>query len=213
MIKVGQKFQEARLQKKLTLESVSQGTKIKVSFLEAIEKGEYEKLPPVTYTQGFVRNYARFLNMPEKETLALFRREFDEEKAIKVLPLGFTKTKDFSLSRFKSGQSLFLFFLVLLVLIGYILFQYRGALTNPVLSVSAPKEKAVISSNAVTVIGKTDPNATVFVDNFSVSVDGNGVFTKVINVFPGKKTITVRVLNKFGKETILKRNIEIKPGS
>ncbi len=213
MIKVGQKFQEARLQKNLTLESISQGTKIKVSFLEAIEKGEYEKLPSVTYAQGFVRNYARFLNMPEKETLALFRREFDEEKAIKVLPQGFTKTKDLSLSRFKSKQTLFLVFLVCLVLIGYILFQYRGALVNPSVYISAPAENAVISSNVVTVIGKTDSNATVFVDKFSVSVDSNGAFTKVINVFPGKTTIIIRVVNRFGKETILKRNLEIKSGS
>ena len=213
MIKVGQKFQEARLQKGLTLGEISQSTKIKVSFLEAIEKGEYEKLPSVTYAQGFVRNYARFLNMPEKETLALFRREFDEEKAIKVLPLGFSKTKDFSLSRFKSKQSLFLVFLVLLILLGYILFQYRGALFNPSISLSSPAENAVISSSVVNVVGKTDSNATVFVDNFSVSVDNNGVFTKVINVFPGKATITVKVVNRFGKETILKRDIEIKPGS
>lgn len=213
MIIVGQKFQEARLQKNLTLESVSQGTKIKVAFLEAIEKGEYEKLPSVTYAQGFVRNYARFLNMPEKETLALFRREFDKEKAIKVLPLGFTKTKDFSLYRFKSKQNLFLVFSVLLLLMVYILFQSRGVLVNPSLFVSSPQEAAVISSNAVTVIGKTDSNATVFVDNFSVSLDSNGVFTKVINVFPGKITVTIRVVNRFGKETILKRNIEVKPGS
>jgi|ERR1035437_232586 cytoskeletal protein RodZ len=213
MIIVGQKFQEARLQKNLTLESVSQGTKIKVAFLEAIEKGEYEKLPSVTYAQGFVRNYARFLNMPEKETLALFRREFDKEKAIKVLPLGFTKTKDFSLYRFKSKQNLFLVFSVLLLLMVYILFQSRGALVNPSLFVSSPQEAAVISSNIVTVIGKTDSNATVFVDNFSVSLDSNGVFTKVINVFPGKITVTIRVVNRFGKETILKRNIEVKPGS
>jgi hypothetical protein len=101
----------------------------------------------------------------------------------------------------------------LLALIGYILFQSRGALVDPSLFLSSPKENAVISSSIVTVIGKTDSNATVFVDNFSVSVDSNGVFTKVINVFPGKATITIRVVNRFGKETVLKRDIEIKPGS
>jgi cytoskeletal protein RodZ len=213
MIKIGQRFQEVRLQKNLTLEDVSKSTKIKTAFLDAIEKGEYEKLPSVTYAQGFVRNYAKFLNMPEKEMLALFRREFDQEKAIKVLPQGFSKTKDFSITRFKSKQSLFLVFLVLLALVGYILFQYRGALVNPSLFLSSPKDNAIISSSMVTVIGKTDSNATVFVDDFSVSVDNNGVFTKVINVFPGKATITIRVVNRFGKETILKRDIEIKPGS
>ncbi len=213
MIKAGQKFLEARLEKGLTLEEISQSTKIKASFLDAIEKGEYEKLPSVTYAQGFVRNYARFLNMPEKETLALFRREFDDEKAMRVLPQGFTKTNDFSLSRFKSKRTLFLFFLVCFALIGYILFQYRGALVNPALFISSPMQNAVISSDVVTIVGKTDSNATVFVDNFSVSVDSNGVFTKSINVFPGKTTVVVKAVNKFGKETILKRDIEVKPGS
>ena len=213
MIKAGQKFQETRLQKQLTLEDVSQNTKIKVSFLEAIEKGEYDKLPSIAYAQGFVRNYARFLNMPEKETLALFRREFDDKKALKVLPLGFTRTKDFSLSRFKSKQTLSLVLIVALALVGYILFQYRGAIVNPGLFISSPKEKAIISSSIVMVIGKTDSNTTVYVNNFLVSVDSSGVFTKLINVFPGKSTVVVKAVNRFGKETILQRNIEIKPGS
>jgi len=210
MIKVGQKFQEARLRKDLSLNDVAQATKIKSNFLDAIEKGEYEKLPSVTYAQGFVRNYAKFLNMPEAETLALFRREFDEEKAIKVLPQGFSRSKDFSLSEFKLKQSLVLFFIGIFALLGYILFQYRGALVNPNVFISAPKENAIITSDTINVIGKTDPNATVFVDSFPVSVDNNGVFTKTIDVFPGKVTITVRVINKFGKETILKRNLQVK---
>jgi cytoskeletal protein RodZ len=212
MIKVGQKFQEARLQKSLSLEDVSQSTKIKVIFLDAIEKGEYEKLPSVTYAQGFVRNYARFLNLPEKEILALFRREFDEEKILRVLPQGFTKTKEFSLSRFKSKQTLLLISLVFLILAGYILFQYREALVNPSLYITSPKENAVISSSAVTVIGRTDSNSTVFINSFSVSVDNNGVFTKVINVFPGKTTIVIKSVNKFARETVLQRDVEIKSG-
>ena len=213
MIKVGQKFQEKRLEKSLTIEDVSKNTKIKVSFLEAIEKGEYAKLPSVTYAQGFVRNYARFLDMPEAETLALFRREFDEEKAMKVLPSGFTKTKEFPISRFKVKQTVFLGLVVFILILGYIIFQYRGALVNPSLFVSSPLENATISSSVVTVAGKTDPSATVYVSNFQVTVDNNGVFTKVINVFPGKTTLVIRAVNQFGKQTILKRDIEVKPGS
>ncbi len=204
---------EARLQKGLTLEEISENTKIKVSFLDAIEKGQYEKLPSVAYAQGFVRNYARFLELPEKETLALFRREFDEEKIQKVLPQGFTKTKEFPLTRLRIRQTLFLVLFVLLAIFAYILFQYRGAIVSPSVYISAPVENAIIYSSAVTVIGKTDPDATVFVSGFPVSVNSNGVFTKVISVFPGKTAIIVRVKNKFGKETILKRDIEIKPGS
>ncbi|MCL5434839.1 MAG: helix-turn-helix domain-containing protein [Patescibacteria group bacterium] len=212
MIRAGQKLEEARLQKNLSLADVSQSTKIKVGFLDAIEKGEYERLPSVAYAQGFVRNYARFLNMPEKETLALFRREFDEEKTLRVLPQGFAKTKEFSLSRFKSKQTLFLVSLVFLILVGYILFQYRGALISPSLYIISPKENAVISSSVVTVIGKTDPNSTVYINKDLISVDQGGNFEKTINVFPGKTTIIVKAANKFGKETVLQRDIEIKPG-
>lgn len=213
MIKVGQKFLEARLRKGLALEDISQSTKIKISFLKAIEDGEYEKLPSSSYAQGFVRNYAKFLELPEKETLALFRREFDEEKVQKVLPQGFSKTNDFPLKRLKIRQTLFLAILPFLAILGYIIFQYRGAILNPSLSVSSPRQNAVISSSLVTVIGKTDPNSTVFISGTPVTVNGNGVFTKEINVFPGKVTIVIRVVNSFGKETILKREIEVKPGS
>ena len=63
MIKAGEKLQEARLSKGLTLEDVSKSTKIKISYLEFIENGEYEKLPSVSYAHGFVRNYAKFLGL------------------------------------------------------------------------------------------------------------------------------------------------------
>jgi cytoskeletal protein RodZ len=213
MIKVGQKFQEARIEKGLTLEEISYSTKIKVSFLEAIEKGDYKRLPSVTYAHGFVRNYARFLNLREKEMLALFRREFDEEQSLKVLPSGLSAEKEFPLKSFRSRQTIFLVFIVFIVLLGYIIFQYRDALVNPSITVSSPLENAVISSSTLNVSGKTDPNATVFVDNYSVSVNTDGNFTKTINVFPGKSTISIKVINRFGKEAVIKRDIEVRPGT
>ena len=80
MTTAGQKLKAARLEKSLTLEDVSKATKIKSSFLEYIENGEYQKLPSVSYAHGFVRNYASFLGLDEKELLAIFRREYKFEK-------------------------------------------------------------------------------------------------------------------------------------
>lgn len=213
MIKAGEKFREKRLEKKLSLEDVSESTKIKTQFLEAIENGEYDKLPSASYAYGFVRNYARFLDMNEKETLALFRREFDEEKALKVLPQGLTQTREFPIYKFKLKRTLFFVFLVFAVLLFYILFQYRDALINPSLHISSPLENAVVSSTAVTVIGKTDPNATVYIGGSAVSVNTNGIFTKTINVFPGKTVISVKAVNSFGRQTVVNTDILVKPGS
>lgn len=209
MVRAGQKLKEQRLTKGLTIEEVSKETKIKASYVSAIEKGEYQKLPPSTYIQGFVRNYAKYLDLSEQEILALFRREFDEEKTFKILPEGLVK-EDFPLHRLRVADTAKIIILLAIILLGYILFQYRYAIISPPLEVLAPTEGAVISSRTITVSGKTDPNATVFVNNDNVSLDSDGNFKKSINVFPGKTIIRVKAINYFGKEKILERNIEVK---
>lgn len=210
MVRVGEKLSQERIRLGYTLEEVSKATKIRLSFLSAIEKGEYEKLPSSTYAYGFVRNYAKFLGLPEHETLAIFKREYAEDNYQKVLPEGMAKNADFSLSKFKITQTLKVISLIFAVLLAYIIFQYRSAIFNPALSVSYPKENSVISSQTITVTGRTDPNATVFINSEAASLDKDGNFQKTINVFPGKTKITIKSVNSFNRTTILERNIEVK---
>jgi cytoskeletal protein RodZ len=188
MIKSGEKLQQARVEK------------------------EYQKLPAPSYASGFVRNYARFLDLPDEEILALFRREFDEEKAYKVLPKGFEQKQQFPHARFKIRQAVLLAVVVLIFFVGYLLFQYRDAFLNPPLNITSPKEGSITSSQ-IKVVGTTDPNATVYVNQDAVSVDNNGNFEKVINVFPGENTIVVKAVNKFSKQTEKDLQINVKPGT
>lgn len=208
MIKAGEKLKEKRLEKGLSLEDVSKNTKIKAEFLECIENGEYSKLPSVSYAQGFVRNYAKFLRLNEKEIMAIFRREFDEDKTYRVLPKGFEKTEEFSVSKFKFGRTALFIFIIFAVFLGYILFQYRYAFINPPLRVDTPKENEVISASYIKVTGKTDSNATVYVNKDAVVVEESGSFEKTVNVFPGKATITVKAVNKFMRQT--EKKIEVR---
>lgn len=213
MITAGERLQEARLSQGLTLEDVSKSTKIKTSYLEFIEKGQYDKLPSASYAQGFVRNYTDFLGLPEEEIIAIFRREFDEEKTYRVLPKGFDETKGFPISGFKIKRSFLLIIIIFIIFLGYMLFQYRYAFLNPPLNIDSPKNMALISSQKVTVTGKTDSNATIYVNSDAVSVDQNGNFQKIINVFPGKTTITVKAINKFSRVTQKTIQIDVKGGS
>lgn len=210
MVHIGERFFEEREKKGYTLEEVSKATKIRLSFLLAIEKGEYDKLPSGAYAYGFIRNYARFLKLPENEILAIFKREYNEENSAKILPDGLVRGEDFSLSQFKVTQTLKIIFLIFTVLLVYIVFQYRAAIFNPMLSVSSPEDNSVILSQTVTVIGKTDPNTTVFVNSIPISLDKNGNFKKDINVFPGKITIIIKSINNFNRTTTLERHIEVK---
>ncbi len=208
MLKAGERLKEERERKGITLEQASIATKIRVTFLSFIEKGEYSKLPSVAYTQGFVRNYADFLDLPEKEVLALFRREFDENKAYRVLPAGFARTEEFSIHRFKLKNTAIFGSLIFIALAVYILFQYRSAFLGPTLFVSSPKDKAVISSSNVLVTGKTATDSTIFVNDEPVIVSNDGSFKKDINVFPGDNSIAVRSVNRFGRETVVVRQVK-----
>lgn len=209
MRRAGNLLSRERVKRKLSLDEVAQATKIKENFLAAIERGEYTELPSPAYAEGFVRNYAEYLGLPKTEILALFRREFDEKKAYKVLPDVLVKSEEFPLKGMRIQQSFFAVGCLLLLIIGYLFFQYRSSYMPPFLSVSFPQQNSS-TGEEVTVKGKVDGDSTVLVNDQPVSVNPSGDFTKVIALFPGKSTITIKAQNRMGKETIVTRDVMVK---
>jgi len=209
MVKLGQRLHKERVARKLTIEEVARDTKIKATFLASIERGDYHKLPSPAYAKGFVKNYADYLGLPKGEVGAFFRREFDEKRAYKVLPDSLSKTEEFPLKRIHIQQSLVIVVGLLVVFVGYLLFQYRYAYLPPSLTITSPKENAIVTQD-VTVTGNTDSEATVVVNNDSVSLTSDGKFTKQLTLFPGKTTIVVKAKNRSGKESIVKRDITVR---
>jgi cytoskeleton protein RodZ len=55
-----------------TLEEISAVTKIKVAQLDALERGEFERLPGEFFTRAFLRTYARELRLPSDEVVAAY---------------------------------------------------------------------------------------------------------------------------------------------
>lgn len=209
MVQAGQRLREERIRQGLTLTDVARETKIREEFLLSIERGEYHRLPSAAYAKGFVVNYTEFLGLSRKELLALFRREFQEDKAFQVLPTGLPKQQEFPLNRLRLQQTSFIVVVLFLTLLVYIGFQYRYAVIDPPLAVVRPDENQVVDRD-ITVMGTTDPNAIIFVNKDIVSVDAQGNFKKIISLFPGKGTITVRAENRFGNSTVLERHVEVR---
>lgn len=209
MRRAGQLLFRERTRRKLSIDEVAHATKIKAEFLAAIESGEYGNLPSPAYAQGFVKNYAEYLGLPKSEVIALFRREFDEKKAYKVLPDALTKTEEFPLSRIRIQQSVIVVFFCLVLIGTYLLFQYRSAFIPPYLNVSSPKQSSITSGD-IKVSGKADSNATVSINDEPVTVSSTGEFTKAITLFPGRSIITVKAKNRYGKEATVTREVVVK---
>ena len=68
-IHLGNLLKDSREKKNLTIEDVSRITKIRMEFLRALESESYSDLPERTYSLGYFRSYAKFLEIDDIETL------------------------------------------------------------------------------------------------------------------------------------------------
>jgi len=64
---LGDFLKEKRLAKNLTLEKISQKTKINLNILKAIENNDYQNLPSAAYIKGFVTSYSKTLGLDQAE--------------------------------------------------------------------------------------------------------------------------------------------------
>jgi len=59
----------------ISLEQIAESTKISVRSLEAIERGEFKKLPGGIYNTSYIRQYARAIDYDESAILAAYHKE------------------------------------------------------------------------------------------------------------------------------------------
>lgn len=58
----------------ITLEQIAQSTKISVRSLEAIEQGDFAKLPGGIYNTSYIKQYARAIDYDESAILAVYQQ-------------------------------------------------------------------------------------------------------------------------------------------
>jgi len=68
----GSKFRKAREKKSLSLDDVSHVTKIGSRMLQAIEEENFDRLPGGIFTKGFIRTYAKHLELNDDEAIAAY---------------------------------------------------------------------------------------------------------------------------------------------
>ena len=68
-VTVQQDLAALRHDKGISLHQIAEATKIGVRYLEAIEGGQFTKLPGGIYTVSYIRQYARAIEVSEEEVL------------------------------------------------------------------------------------------------------------------------------------------------
>lgn len=78
MKEIGEILQKAREEKAISLEQISELTKIRLLYLRALEAGEFEKLPGRVYVKGFLKSYAKTVELDPTKILQIYQTYIDQ---------------------------------------------------------------------------------------------------------------------------------------
>ena len=199
-------LKEKRQSKNLSLDKLSDLTKIQVYHLEALEAGQFEKLPPLVYRAGIFKRLAKFLDVDKSEIIRMYKQEVQtvETSSYNGNIIKPKQNLHFVLTQRK--LAIFLGVLLLILLSVYLCYQFKFLVGPPNLAVD-PKEDMVIQQESLTVRGKTDSGVDLTVNGENVYVASDGSFSKEVQLTSGINVIEVKAVNNFGKNTKIVRQI------
>jgi cytoskeletal protein RodZ len=198
---VGEMLYAARERKGVDLYRAERDTKIRYKYLEALEDGDYEQLPPPVYTKGFLRNYALYLGLETEEVINRWREEaLGARKAEKVVvapppqPLvsprrGFAITPGLLVGLMLSAA--------VLAFLGYIGWQVLRFADAPGVTLSFPAGLvSEIDAATVTMTGSAGPSARISIqaasgEAYTTIADGNGAWSHDVPLSKGRNDFTI----------------------
>ena len=78
---LGPRLKQAREERGISLRAIATTTKIAMTALEALERGDFSRLPGGIYSRSFIRAYARQVGLDPDATVEEFRSELTRQEA------------------------------------------------------------------------------------------------------------------------------------
>lgn len=204
---LGEKLKKLRSDRRVALNEISRVTKIRVEYLQFLEEGKYDELPADVYVRGFLKSYGDFLGVDENSLVKLFEKEKGIKKNLekgKNLGQKNLKIKPLNISAFIFTPKKIVLSLVAVLVFSVFFYLYReaGSLSDtPRLIIFNPEPNSQIEGKMVSLEGKTDKDAQVFINDQLILVSDEGMFREDISLQSGINVIHVKAVNKLQKET------------
>jgi transcriptional regulator with XRE-family HTH domain len=124
---LGDVLKDTRIEKGMTLQDISNITKISVRYLNGIENGDWSMMPGNFYVKGFIRSYAKALKIDINPLLAELDIESKEDKTKVPSNIKTTTSNPVRANRFGKLFSLSLVVILILVVF-FTIFYYASNL-------------------------------------------------------------------------------------
>ncbi len=204
---LGAGLKTQRRQKKLEPEKVSKDLGIPLKYLEAMEDGRFFDLPNEKYAKKATRFYCRYLNLDHEGYWKEIKR-FQPFAPISQNIKGWDFWHWHAI-----GRKVLIWGTVLLVLI-FLGFSVERIFAAPRLEITSPKTLDLrTTDNQIEVVGKSQKEAEILVNNKEFFVDKDGIFKAPIDLQSGLNFIKIEAKKKYGRTSdVLIRVLVKKPG-
>lgn len=208
---VAQILKEARLRQRMTRRQIAKQTKIRLKYIKALERNDFSALPEAAFVRGFIRNYANVVGLDPQQALAIFRRDYDQDLTGQVIPRALVQAELRHPSLFTPRLALVVLAVILSgILAVYLIYQYRLLAAAPRLEIETPQDEERVKTT-LTLVGRTDPQAVITINNQQVTVSPEGRFEQPLLLPVGTRTITIQATSRSGKTRTLQRTVHVEP--
>lgn len=208
---LGEKLKKIREEQKISYEEVEKRTKIRKRYIKAIESNNFSELPAGVYAKGFVKNYAKLLNLSEAKVLELFEKERGIAHNLKEAK-NFSKSSKLKSPKFVVTPKTIIILGILLsslAVASYIIYEIFILTSSPKLEIISPKDNETITQSFIDIQGKTDAGMEIYINGQKVNTSEDGDFK--VNVSLGKGGLNaIKIVSrnpKNGKETEITKSI------
>lgn len=192
--------------KGFSLERIAEITDIPLRYLEALIQGNTKKLPAAPYVRGYLFKIGKILDFDGNELWEAYKKESGIKSSG---PEDRLPSNRFAIKSI--NKKYIVIALIIILLVGYLIWQAPRWLGQPPLTVYPMEEKT--SEPEVVISGKIEPRDKLTINSEEILVDSKGNFSKNYNLQEGPNTIEVKVKRFLGRETKIVRQIEYQPKS
>jgi len=201
----GTVLKEERERHNLSLNQLEKETKIKKSYLLALENQTWDKLPEYPIVVGFVRLISSQLGVKQNNLVALLRRDYPPTNLVKKVS---PPREVFLKGVTPKVWGVMVAVLFLLIGAAYLVFQYVDYNRNPKLVLTTPVEGTTVKPGTkINIEGQTDEDASVFFNNQAMYLDRGGVF-KTEYIVVETIELSVTAVSRAGKKTEIRREVK-----
>jgi cytoskeleton protein RodZ len=168
---IGETLRAARRQQSISLTDAAAATRVRETYLAALEEEEFAALGGDVYVKGFLRSYSRYLGVDPEPLLAAYRREHERPEELPPLTRGNARLAE----RERPPAGALLLVAVVVAVALFALFRFLGGDDPAAVPAPSPAEQLVRVPGPTLTVVATGTGAPVRVVLFAdgvVAFDG-----------------------------------------